>query len=229
MANSSWSREQQDLQRLLDTTRNDIDKMVSYERNGQRANVVKFKRDAKGKLKQVATRVPKLERQLQQATNITDSELRLRASQLKKLKRDYTEYKNLIENKQNERSRLGGFKEREMVSMESYGSDGTTDLNNQQLRQRQIEKKEDIDAGLHEILQGVKRINVIGDDINKELIRQDQIIDEIGENMDKANQKVGTNNQRLIWLNKKSKDRGCCCLMCVLLLVIVAMLIWNIA
>ena len=228
MSNSSWSREQQDLQRLLDTTRNDIDKMISYERNGQRANVVKFRRDAKGKLKQVATRVPKLERELQQASNITDSELRMRASQLKKLKREYTEYKKLVENKQNERSKLGG-QEREMVAMESYGSDGTTDLNNQQLKQRQIEKKEDIDAGLDELLQGVKRINVIGDDIHKELIRQDQIIDDIGDAMNKANQRVGTNNQRLIWLNKKNKDKGCCCLMCVLFLAIVAMLIWNIA
>lgn len=229
MANSAWSREQQDLQRLLDSTRNDIDKMISYERDGQRANVVKFKKDAKGKLKQVATRVPKLETSLKQATNITDSELRLRASQLKKLKKDYMEYKNLVENKQNERSRLSGFKQREMVSMEKYGSDGTTDLNNQQLRQRQMEKKENIDAGLDEILQGVKRINVIGDDINNELIRQDQIIDDIGQNMDKANQKVGTNNQRLEYLNKKAKDKGCCCLMLVLFLVIVVMFIWNLA
>ena len=228
MANSSWLREQQELQRLLDRTRNDVDKMINYERSGERSQVVQYKRDAKAKLKQVDTRFPKLERQLQEATNITDSELRLRALQLKKIKKDYTEFKNLVENRNNERSRLGG-QEREMAVMESYGSDGTTDLNNQQLRQRQYEKKQDIDEGLEEVLQGVKRINQIGYDIHGELERQDVILDEIGAKMDVANNKVGTNNQRLDFLNKKAKDKGCCCLMCVLFLVIVFLFIWNLS
>ena len=226
MAAESWAREQQELQRLLDTARNDINKMVGFERDGMRQQMMKCKKDARNKLKRVATGIPKLESSLQEQRNITDSELRYRASELKKLKKGYTECRNIIENKNNSRSNLNIGKQRDMASMESYG---TMEMSNQQLRQQQFDKRDEMDQDLDDVLKGVKRINNITYDINAELERQDVIIDEIGDKMDTANQKVGTNVARVEFLNRKAKkDRGCCCLMCVLLLAIIAMLIWNV-
>lgn len=85
MSALDWSREQEDLRRLLDSAKNDLDKMVGYERDGMREQYITLKREARKKLKQVATRYPKLEKQLQQTQGLTDSELRRRAKELKKL------------------------------------------------------------------------------------------------------------------------------------------------
>ena len=105
----------------------------------------------------------------------------------------------------------------------------TMDLNNQQIKQMHIDRRQQQDEDLDDILKGVKRINNITYDINTELERQDVIIDEIGDAMDTANRKVSTNVKRVEFLNKKSKDKGCCCLMAILFLAIIALLIWNLA
>merc|ERR1712083_139841 len=101
--------------------------------------------------------------------------------------------------------------------------------NNEEIKQMHIQKRIEQDEDLDEILNGVKRINVITGDINNELERQDVIIDEIGDKMDTANRKVSTNVKRVEFLNKKSKDKGCCCLMAILFAAIIALLVWNLA
>ena len=215
----TWTREQEELQRLLDSSRNDIDKMMSFERQGMRSQYIKLKNAAKSKLKNIANRYPKLEKKLQQETNITDGELRRRANELKRIKREYTDCRNLIENKNNERGM-----DRDVHSMETYG---TMELSNMALKQQQYERRKNMDNDLDEIHKGIKRINVISTDIDQELSRQHVVIDEIGVAMDHGVQKLAVNNKRVEFLSKKSKDKGCCCLMTVLFLCIVALFILN--
>ena len=102
-------------------------------------------------------------------------------------------------------------------------------LKNEEIKQMHLQKRREQDDDLDDILKGVKRINNITYDINTELERQDVIIDEIGDKMDTANSKVSTNVKRVEFLNKKSKDKGCCCLMAALFAVIIALLVWNLA
>ena len=80
-----WTRECEELSRLVSSAKNDIDKMIGYERKGQRETMMTFKRNARAKLKQVATRYPDLQKQLNATQGITDSELKRRARELKKL------------------------------------------------------------------------------------------------------------------------------------------------
>ena len=127
----------------------------------------------------------------------------------------------MLENKNNERGVSG----RENI-IESHQ---TMDLNNQEIKLLHQQRREEQDADLDDILKGVKRINNITYDINTELERQDVIIDEIDDAMDTANRKVSTNVKRVEFLNKKSKDKGCCCLMAILFAAIIALLIWNLA
>ena len=127
----------------------------------------------------------------------------------------------MLENKNNERGNNG----RENI-VESHR---TMNLDNNQIKQMHMERRQNQDDDLDDILKGVKRINNITYDINTELERQDVIIDEIGDNMDAANSKVATNVKRVEFLNKKSKDKGCCCLMAILFLVIIGLLVWNLA
>ena len=85
MSAQEAEQEQQALRRLLDSAKNDINKMMGYERNGLREQMVSSKREARKKLKSVAERYPKLEKQLNAMPGLTDSELRRRAKELKKL------------------------------------------------------------------------------------------------------------------------------------------------
>ena len=135
--------------------------------------------------------------------------------------REYKECKARLENKNNERGSSG----RHNI-VESHE---TMDLSNSDIQQLQMKRRQDQDEDLDDILKGVKRINNITYDINTELERQDVIIDEIGDQMDTANRKVSTNVKRVEFLNKKSKDKGCCCLMAILFAAIIALLVWNIA
>merc|ERR1712176_939974 len=105
----------------------------------------------------------------------------------------------------------------------------TMQRSNEEVAQMHLQRRQAQEDDLDDILKGVKRINNITYDINTELERQDVIIDEIGDNMDTANRKVGTNVKRVEFLNKKSKDKGCCCLMAILFLVIIGLLVWNLA
>ena len=135
--------------------------------------------------------------------------------------REYKECKAKLENKNNER---GGSGRQNIVE-----SHDTMGLKNEEIKQMHLQKRREQDDDLDDILKGVKRINNITYDINTELERQDVIIDEIGDKMDTANSKVSTNVKRVEFLNKKSKDKGCCCLMAALFAVIIALLVWNLA
>eukprot|EP01083_Nonionella_stella_P029170 80384_1 len=171
MSAQDWTREQDELRRMLDSARNNITKMVGYEREGQREQYISCKREARRKLKQVAQKYPKLEKQLERIEDLTDEELRRRAKELKKLGREYKECKALLENKNNERGQLN----RNIVETQQ-----TMDLENNQIKQVHVHKRREQDDDLDDILKGVKRINNITYDINTELERQDVIIDEIG-------------------------------------------------
>eukprot|EP00484_Ammonia_sp_Unknown_P022000 CAMPEP_0197034762 /NCGR_PEP_ID=MMETSP1384-20130603/12752_1 /TAXON_ID=29189 /ORGANISM="Ammonia sp." /LENGTH=222 /DNA_ID=CAMNT_0042464717 /DNA_START=28 /DNA_END=696 /DNA_ORIENTATION=- len=221
MALQDWQRDFEELRRKLDSAKNDIDKMIGYERDGVREQYMACKRAARKKLKDVATNYPPLKKQLHSLQGLTDNELRRRAKELKSLEREYTETKAKLENKHNER---GGSGRQNIVE-----SHETMNLENEQIKQLQFQKRQEQDEDLDEILKGVKRVNNITYDIHTELERQDVIIDDIGDAMDNANRKVSTNVKRVEFLNKKSKDKGCCCLMTILFLCIIALLIWNLA
>eukprot|EP01083_Nonionella_stella_P020652 57280_1 len=215
-----WSYEQETVQRLLDSIHNHIDKMIASERNGERDQYVQHKRDAKLKLKKVIHKYPELQKTLEQGpTGLTDEEYERRTLQLHRIRSEYKRLRDQIQNK-----RTNGLAKRDIHNMETYG---TMELTNTQIKQQQYEKKQNMDDELSDLYQGIKKINMITYDINNELIRQDAVIDEIGDNMDDGLGKIHANTKRVDFLNTKSKDKGMCCLMTILFIVIVLLVIWN--
>ena len=85
MSAEEWTREQEELRRLIDSAKNDLNKMIGFERDGLREQYISRKRDCRRKLKQVAVAYPRLEQELQNTGGLTDGELRRRAKELKKL------------------------------------------------------------------------------------------------------------------------------------------------
>merc|ERR1719507_1128716 len=121
--------------------------MIGFERDGLREQYISRKRDCRRKLKQVAVAYPRLEQELQNTGGLTDGELRRRAKELKKLGREYKECKAKLENKNNERGQNG--------RDEIVESHRTMNLDNNQVKQMHMERRQNQDDDLDDILKGV--------------------------------------------------------------------------
>lgn len=149
-----------------------------------------------------------------------EGELKRRAANLKNLGKMYNTTRKKLNTKYNDRAD-DGFGRRNPV--ETYD---TMNLSNQEIRQMHAQKIDDQDKDLDDILQGTKRLREIGYDINVEIDRHGRLLEDIDDEMDKAENKVTTNIKRVGFLEKKSKDRGCCLLMALLLIAIVVLIIY---
>lgn len=224
-----WIRELEELQRQSEAAKNDLQKMYAFERDGDREAMGRKRRQAKTRLRQVGERLPALEAALEEmgsdpyGPRVTPGELDRRRREFKRLAGDYSKLRDeLTAKKRTNYGHFGGGR----VPVET---EATMGLSNQEVQQLHRQKERDQDQDLDEILAGTKRLREIGYDINVEIDRHGGLLDDIDHEMDRADNKIGTNIQRVEFLNKKSKDKGCCCLMLLLFLAIVGLVFYDLS
>jgi len=89
--------------------------------------------------------------------------------------------------------------------------------------QESVERDQLLDQKLDVILQGVKQLGMIAYDINEELVKQDVMLDEIEQKMDKLQDKLETRNEQMKKLLEASGGAQRWCPILILFVIFIAL------
>ena len=90
--------------------------------------------------------------------------------------------------------------------------DSTRGVANQDLLQQQQQIMRDQDAGLDILQESIRRQKEMGLRIGNEIDDQNEMLDELGEAMDRTDNRLQRRTEDVITVTMKAKDKGMCCL-----------------
>eukprot|EP01083_Nonionella_stella_P066623 175622_1 len=197
----------------------DIVERDSLEKRGERREAAALKRRIRQKLDDVKKNVRRLEHDLQDiesdhlTSGIGPGELSRR--------------KGLI-NRLNSRIRAvddGEFGRKPKRRRKAEETEYTEYKNSDQLLEEQTMLVKKQDDHLDDILVGVRGLNRLGNDISTELNVHDQLLSEIGEEVDRTDQQIQSNIFRVDHVSRRTKGWSGCCLIVLLLIAIIVLLV----
>eukprot|EP01083_Nonionella_stella_P286743 975923_1 len=224
----------------------DIVERDSLEKRGERREAAALKRRIRQKLDDVKKNVRRLEHDLQDiesdhlTSGIGPGELGRRKGLINRLnsriravddgefgRKPKRRRKGLI-NRLNSRIRAvddGEFGRKPKRRRKAEETEYTEYKNSDQLLEEQTMLVKKQDDHLDDILVGVRGLNRLGNDISTELNVHDQLLSEIGEEVDRTDQQIQSNIFRVDHISRRTKGWSGCCLIVLLLIAIIVLLV----
>lgn len=150
--------------------------------------------------------------------NITDEDLMERRETVDSFKLKLSEMKQKMNNNEI-RKKLKADRDEAHPEIAKKEKENTSFLADHQQQQAQIVQQQD--RNLRELGQGVTRLQDIATTINVELDVQDKMLDDLDEDMDKAEEKMNIVMEGLAKLLKTRDTKQLCCIVVLVLILII--------
>ncbi|XP_065826749.1 syntaxin-8-like [Oscarella lobularis] len=212
------------------------------ERNQQRmrdSNPSKLNSTIRSQLNSFQRELNQLKTSLSKATSsyhITEGEARRRQDKVDNLSARLKQLNEAFREESTSQSRARDSQRSQLIGgrqpmggssnpwQEEEESEETRGLTNDEMIVQHQQIMREQDEGLEELSKAVERQKLIGLTIHDEVDRQDEIIDNLGNKVDRTTGRIERETRHVERIRVKASDKGLCCVVVLLLILIVVFL-----